>query len=117
MCDDIKEPTSNNLSINDIYWVDDKYNSTETKDNIVKTFNNVVYSKPIVNYYNYNKCRNCNCDMYINTNDGIIICESSSLDKIIYPNTYIAIKDKKYGDKYLTYLDYDCLKNFNKYSI
>ena len=34
-------------------------------------------------------------------NDGIIICESSSLDKIIYSNNYKEIKNKKYGDKYI----------------
>ncbi len=94
MYDDIKEPTSNNLSINDIYWVDDKYNSTETKDNIVKTFNNVVYSKPIVNYYNYNKCRNCNCDMYINTNDGIIICDNcGNVENILIESEIPSYKD------------------------
>lgn len=35
---------------------------------------------------------------------GIIICESSSLDKIIYPNNYCSIKEKKYGDKYVVLL-------------
>lgn len=36
--------------------------------------------------------------------EGIIICESSSLDKIIYPSDYTAIKNKKYGDKYIVIL-------------
>lgn len=35
---------------------------------------------------------------------GIIVCESSVLDKIIYPNIYTAIKEKKYGDKYVVIL-------------
>ena len=34
-------------------------------------------------------------------NNGIIVCESSSLDKIIYSNNYKEIKNKKYGDKYI----------------
>ena len=33
--------------------------------------------------------------------EGIIICESSDLNKIIYTNKYNEIKNKKYGDKYI----------------
>lgn len=40
--------------------------------------------------------------------DGIIICESSSLDKIIYSNKYFAIKNKKYGDKFIVILKKVC---------
>ena len=36
--------------------------------------------------------------------DGIIVCESDSLDKIIYDNEYKSIKTKKYGDKYIIIL-------------
>jgi len=32
---------------------------------------------------------------------GIIVCESDNLDKIIYPEEYQEIKNKKYGDKYI----------------
>ena len=42
------------------------------------------------------------------SNDGIIICESDSLDKIIYDDNYNAIKDKKYGDKYIVILKKVC---------
>ena len=35
---------------------------------------------------------------------GLIICESSSLDKIIYPNNLEVYKEKKYGDKYVVIL-------------
>ncbi len=35
---------------------------------------------------------------------GLIICESSSLDKIIYPNNFEVYKEKKYGDKYVVIL-------------
>ena len=38
------------------------------------------------------------------SDNGIIICESDNLDKIIYPKNYISIKDKKYGDKYIVIL-------------
>ena len=37
---------------------------------------------------------------------GLIICESSSLDKIIYPNNLEVYKEKKYGDKYVVILKY-----------
>ena len=33
--------------------------------------------------------------------DGIIVCESDNLDKIIYSNNYTKLKEKKYGDKYI----------------
>ena len=33
--------------------------------------------------------------------DGIIICESDDLNKIIYSKKYTKIKEKKYGDKYI----------------
>lgn len=37
-------------------------------------------------------------------NDGLIVCESDSLDKIIFSNDYHMIKEKKYGDKYIVLL-------------
>ena len=36
--------------------------------------------------------------------DGIIVCESDSIDKIIYPDCFSCVKDKKYGDKYVVIL-------------
>ncbi len=36
--------------------------------------------------------------------NGLIICESSSLDKIVYSNDYEKIKEKKYGDKWVVIL-------------
>ncbi len=39
----------------------------------------------------------------LNSN-GLIICESDSLDKIAYPEKYQAIKTKKYGDKWVVIL-------------
>ncbi len=35
---------------------------------------------------------------------GLIICESDSLDKIVYQEPLKNIKDKKYGDKYIVLL-------------
>ena len=36
--------------------------------------------------------------------DGIIVCESDSIDKIIYPDTYTCVKNKNYGDKNIVIL-------------
>lgn len=36
--------------------------------------------------------------------EGLIICESDSFDRIIFPENYQIIKDKKYGDKWVAIL-------------
>lgn len=36
--------------------------------------------------------------------DGIIVCESDNLNKIVYNGEYKSIKEKKYGDKYIVLL-------------
>lgn len=36
--------------------------------------------------------------------DGLIICESDSLDRIVYNDNYKIVKDKKYGDKWVVIL-------------
>jgi len=42
------------------------------------------------------------------SNEGIIVCESDSIDKIVYNDEYKCIKDKKYGDKYIVILKKVC---------
>ena len=37
-------------------------------------------------------------------NEGIIVCESDSVDKVIYNDHYKKIKEKRYGDKYIVIL-------------
>lgn len=39
------------------------------------------------------------------TEDGLIICESDDINKIVYDENYQAIKNKKYGDKYVVLLE------------
>lgn len=36
--------------------------------------------------------------------NGIIVCESDDLNKIIYSKKFISVKEKKYGDKYIVLL-------------
>ncbi len=38
------------------------------------------------------------------TSNGIIVCENESLDRIVYPINFKAIKDKKYGNKWVVIL-------------
>lgn len=38
------------------------------------------------------------------SDDGLIVCESDDVDKIIYSNKYESIKEKRYGDKYIVLL-------------
>lgn len=36
--------------------------------------------------------------------DGIIVCESDDLKKIVYSKNFVSVKEKKYGDKYIVIL-------------
>ncbi|MBP5679359.1 MAG: 16S rRNA (guanine(966)-N(2))-methyltransferase RsmD [Bacilli bacterium] len=36
--------------------------------------------------------------------DGIVVCESDSLDKIVYPNSFSCVKERKYGEKNIVIL-------------
>ena len=40
--------------------------------------------------------------------EGLIICENDSLDKIVYPDNYEVVKDRKYGDKWVVILRKIC---------
>lgn len=39
------------------------------------------------------------------SDNGIIVCESSDLNKIIYTNKFQVLKEKKYGDKWVVILE------------
>ena len=38
------------------------------------------------------------------SNNGIVICESNDINKIVYSKEYKVLKEKKYGDKYIVIL-------------
>ena len=65
----------------DLIFLDPPYKTNYIEESIIK-----------INEYNLLK------------DDGLIVCESDNLDKIIYPRDYKAVKDKKYGDKYIVLL-------------
>lgn len=64
----------------DIIFLDPPYNTNYIEESLI-----------LINKYN------------LLNDDGIIVCESDSLDKIIYDG-YIEIKSRKYGDKYIVIL-------------
>ena len=70
----------NNIKI-DIVFLDPPY-----KTNYIEESINIIVNNDLLN------------------DKGIIICESDSIDKIVYPEGLKCIKDKKYGDKYIIIL-------------
>ena len=57
-------------------------------------------------------CKSLNIDVESGddmlNDDGLIICENDSLDKIVYPDNYEVVKDRKYGDKWVVILKKIC---------
>ena len=70
----------NNIKI-DIVFLDPPY-----KTNYIEESINIIIKNKILN------------------DNGLIICESDNIDKIVYPEELVCIKDKKYGDKYIIIL-------------
>ena len=65
----------------DIIFLDPPYNTDYIKESII-----------LIDEYN------------ILNKGGIIICESNSVDKIVYSDSFIEEKSKKYGDKWVVIL-------------
>ena len=70
----------NNIKI-DIVFLDPPY-----KTNYIEESINIIIKNKMLN------------------DKGLIICESDNIDKIVYPEELVCIKDKKYGDKYIIIL-------------
>ena len=47
-------------------------------------------------------------DEYNLIDEGIIVCETDNIDKVVYPNSFSCVKNKKYGDKYIVILEKMC---------
>ena len=69
------------------------------KDNSI-TFN-IIFLDPPYNTDYIEKSIELITEYNLLKENGIIICESSSKDKIIFNNKYKILKEKKYGDKYI----------------
>lgn len=72
-----------------------------------ETFNIIFLDPPYKTNY-IEEAINLISKYNILSNDGIVVCESDSLDKIVYDDNYKCIKDKKYGDKYIVILKKVC---------
>lgn len=72
-----------------------------------ETFNIIFLDPPYKTNY-IEEAMNLISKYNILSNDGIVVCESDSLDKIVYDDNYKCIKDKKYGDKYIVILKKVC---------
>ncbi len=71
----------NNIKL-DIIFLDPPYETSYIEQSII-----------IANEYN------------LLSENGMIICESNDLDKIIYPSNFKRTKEKKYGDKYIVIIE------------
>lgn len=76
------------------------------KDNNIKF--DVIFLDPPYNTDLIDKSINLISNYNLLNDQGIIICESNVLDKIIYNNNYQKIKEKKYGDKWVVILEKIC---------
>ena len=65
----------------DIIFLDPPYKTDYIKESLVK----------IENYNLLN-------------NNGIVVCESDNLEKVVYSNYFNSVKEKKYGDKWVVIL-------------
>ena len=81
LCMDYQKALDNLNYKFDVIFLDPPYKTDYIEKSIIKITNNNLLS-----------------------DDGIIICESDNLNKIIYPNNYKSVKEKKYGDKYIVIL-------------
>lgn len=69
---------------------------------------NIIFLDPPYNTDYIEKSIACIEKHPILMDNGLIVCESNQLDKIIYPKTYEKIKEKKYGDKWVVILRKIC---------
>lgn len=92
---DMKEMNiTDKTNLEDIYWIDNNDNNDITKEKIIKNYNNIVNDKPLVNYYNFNKCQYCGNEMCINNNDGIIVCDKcGNVERILVESEIPSYKD------------------------
>lgn len=90
-----------NISINNIKVLNLDYKKALSyfKDNSI-SFDIIFLDPPYETNYIENSIELITNYNLLN-NNGIIVCESISIDKIIYPSNYKVIKEKKYGDKYI----------------
>ena len=91
----------NNIGITDIEVIHSDYKEA------LKSFNNkfdLIFLDPPYNTDYIEKSIKLIEDNNLLNDDGIIVCESDIIDKIIYSDVFKKVKEKKYGDKYIVLL-------------
>ena len=91
----------NNIGITDIEVIHSDYKEA------LKSFNNkfdLIFLDPPYNTDYIEKSIKLIEDNNLLNDDGIIVCESDEIDKIIYSDVFKKVKEKKYGDKYIVLL-------------
>ena len=91
----------NNIGITDIEVIHSDYKEA------LKYFNNkfdLIFLDPPYNTDYIEKSIKLIEDNNLLNDDGIIVCESDIIDKIIYSDVFKKVKEKKYGDKYIVLL-------------
>lgn len=94
-----------NLEINNIKVLKNDYQKTllYLKNNNIKL--DIVFLDPPYKTNYIEKSIELISEYDLLNENGLIICESDSIDKIIYPDNYKCLVDKKYGDKYIVILE------------
>ncbi len=91
----------NSIGITDIEVIHSDYKDA------LKSFNNkfdLIFLDPPYNTDYIEKSIKLIEDNNLLNDDGIIVCESDAIDKIIYSDVFKKVKEKKYGDKYIVLL-------------
>ena len=98
---DIIKKNIKNIGITDIEVINNNYKKA------LKGFTtkfDLIFLDPPYNTNYIEESIKLICEYDLLNNDGIIVCESDNLTKIIYPEKLNKVKEKKYGDKYIVLL-------------
>lgn len=93
-----------NIGINNCRIIKDDYKSALLyfKDNNIK-FDLIFLDPPYKTDY-IEKSINLIVEYDLLNKDGLIIVENDSIDRIVYPEKFVCVKNKKYGDKWVVIL-------------
>ena len=90
----------NNLNINNCKVIKNDFN--KALNNIDKV--DIIFLDPPYKTNFIEKAIKLIDKLDLINNNGLIICESDSIDKIVYSDNYEVIKSKQYSDKYIVIL-------------
>ena len=98
---DIIKKNIKNIGITDVEVINSDYKKA------LKSFDikfDLIFLDPPYNTNYIEESIKLICEYDLLKDDGIIVCESDNLSKIIYSNKLNKVKEKKYGDKYIVLL-------------